>query len=125
MLEEFLSSAGSSLKTFGYFNKRDKSVLDNHVVTFIGILNGAPVAYGHLDREEDKVWLGICVKEKYTGRGYGKKIMEKLVTSHDGDIHLSVDKDNEEAINLYKFFSVEEIDSNDKLYFMRRNATNI
>ena len=115
---------GDSSNLFRYYNTRNVKVIENHMTTFL-LFDGPSVGYGHLDVEDDKVWLGICVKEKCRGKGYGKKIMERLVDSHDGDIHLSVDKDNEPAINLYKFFSFEKIDENDKLYFMKRNATSL
>ena len=124
-LEDFIESMGDSSHSFRYYSSRNPDeVIENHIVTFL-LFDDDYVGYGHLDRENDKVWLGICVKEGFKGKGYGKKIMEKLVTSYDGDIYLSVDKDNQHATNLYEIFSFEEIDSNDKLYFMRRNATNI
>ena len=124
-LQDFIETMGDSSNSFRYYNNRSaEEVIKNHMTTFL-LFDGLSVGYGHLDVEDDKVWLGICVKENHRGKGHGKNIMQKLVTSHDGDIHLSVDKDNKEAINLYKLFSFKEIDSNDEVYFMKRNATSL
>ena len=124
-LEDFIGSIGDSLQTFRYYSKRiPTEAIENHISTFLLIDDGC-VGYGHLDKEDEKVWLGICVKEGSKGKGYGKAIMDKLVSSYDGDIYLSVDSDNQVAINLYKTFSFEKIDTSDKLYFMRKNATNL
>mgnify|MGYP005826578975 FL=1 len=124
-LEDFIESMGDSSPSFRYYSSRNPNeVIKNHISTFLLIDDGC-VGYGHLDKEDEKVWLGICVKEGRKGKGYGKAIMEKLVSSYDGDIYLSVDIDNHVAINLYKTFYFEKIDTSDKLYFMRKNATNL
>ena len=75
-------------------------------------------------KEEDKVWLGICIKEGSEGKGYGKIIMQKLVDSYDGDIHLSVDKDNAKAFRLYEQFLFKKIQENDSTFFMKRVGLN-
>ena len=124
-LHDFIKDMGNSSESFRYYITRNpEEAIQNHIITFI-LFEETSVGYGHLDKEDDKIWLGICVKEKHREKGYGKKIMQELVTSHFGEIHLSVDKDNEAAINLYEFFSFEKIDSNDKLYFMKRNVTSL
>ena len=46
--------------------------------------------------------------------------MKKLTNSYNGEIHLSVDKDNVKAIKLYELFDFKKIDKNEKIFFMRR-----
>lgn len=106
ILEDFLSSAGNSLQTFRYYDKRDINVTENHICTYILMENNRPIGYGHLDQENDIIWLGIAIIEAAQGKGYGKKMLVKLfekATELDiKTINLSVDADNEKAIQLYK-----------------------
>lgn len=108
LVEELLRVAGNSLRTFRYFNTRGISTIHKHLYTIIGILLGKPIAYGHLDSDGDKVWLGICVIEPHKGNGFGKIIMADLISFARllkiEFIHLSVDDDNVQAIELYKQF---------------------
>ena len=99
--------------TFRYFRKRDLSCIANHLVTVVGLVDGVPMAYGHLDREASVVWLGLCVLPAYHGRGYGTQVMQHLIDyarTHvselpdDGAIKLSVDNDNYRARTLYERF---------------------
>jgi GNAT superfamily N-acetyltransferase len=78
-INKFLNNAGNSLSKFRYFKSRDLSVLRNHWLTILGYDDNNPITYGHLDSEEEKLWLGICVAEGYKGRGLGKQTMQKLV----------------------------------------------
>ena len=105
-LKHFIDNAGDSLDSFRYFNSRDITCIENHIVTILIYNDTTPVAYGHLDPDGEKVWLGVCVSEKYRKKGYGKLIMRELIT-HAGNmeikqIHLTVDSDNGNAIELYK-----------------------
>jgi len=106
LLQDFLKKAGNSLITFRYFNKRDLNAISNHVVTYIILEDNEPVAYGHLDKENEIIWLGICVTERYRGRGYGDKMMDHLLSYADSAeikiINLSVDRDNCGARKLYE-----------------------
>ena len=108
LLERFLAVAGESLLSFRYFNKRPLSVIDNHVTTCLLLENGDPICYGHLDKEEDIVWLGIAAVEGQTGKGLGRKMMTYLVEKgRELDlpfIQLSVDLDNVAAQRLYEKF---------------------
>jgi len=108
LLKKFLSSAGSSLESFRYFESRPLSVLKNHVVTCILIENDEPVGYGHLDKDGDRVWLGVAVSVNFKGRGFGPMIMDFLLKKAKEKniklLHLAVDKDNKHAVNLYKKF---------------------
>ena len=69
LLQDFIDNMGSSNKTFRYFDKRGLSCISNHIVTvlFLEDKDEKPIAYGHLDKEGDNIWLGIAVKEGYAG----------------------------------------------------------
>lgn len=124
-LKNFIDDMGTSSRSFRYYaNRNPDEVIDNHLVTYI-LCDVDPVGYGHLDKENEKVWLGVCVIDGQHGKGYGKMIMEKLVDSYSGDIWLSVDVDNVRAINLYKLFSFNIMSEDDTTVYMKRNATSI
>ncbi|MGD0088581.1 MAG: GNAT family N-acetyltransferase [Planctomycetota bacterium] len=122
LLREFIASAGNSLQTFRYFAKRDFAVIKNHVVTLIGTTNGRPVAYGHLDRDGNDVWLGICIGEAARGQGLGKIMMARLLDialdCNISELRLSVDENNVSARALYeKFgFALESINDTHAFY---------
>lgn len=124
LLKQFLEGAGSSLRSFRYFQKRPLEVIKEHLCTFL-LLDGAkPVAYGHLDVSDEAtvavhcaadgqghktgntIWLGIAVADAYRGKGLGLMMMNQLITfarQHGvRQIRLSVDNDNVAAISLYK-----------------------
>jgi ribosomal protein S18 acetylase RimI-like enzyme len=124
LLEQFIADAGSSLKSFRYFQKRPLEVIKNHLCTFLLLEEDKPVAYGHLDvtteaeisaqcGSEEKVaptketiWLGVAVSEKYIGLGLGVMMMNQLISfaKHERlrEIKLSVDNDNVAAIKMYE-----------------------
>jgi len=108
LLKRFLSSAGSSLESFRYFKNRPLSILKNHIVTCILIEGDEPIGYGHLDKEDNKIWLGIAVSANFRGKGVGTMIMNFLILKANeeklGLLHLTVDVDNIPALNLYKRF---------------------
>lgn len=120
-LSSFIDGIGVSSEHFRYYNNRDISTVKNHIVTLL-LYDKQFVGYGHLDQEDGKTWLGICVKEGCYGKGYGKKIMKRLVDSYDGDICLSVDATNTRAIELYGLFYFIETHKNDKTIYMKRTS---
>jgi len=105
-IEKFISTAGSSLNTFRYFKKRDSNFIERHVVTTLYKKGDAFLSYGHLDREGNDVWLGVCVAEDYLGRGYGRQMMLDLLAEGEAhgieSIRLTVDADNSVAVKLYE-----------------------
>lgn len=127
LLETFLQSAGSSLSRFRYYSTRDiLSSLKNHKVTYLLFEEEDSVAYGHLDYDGTRMWLGLCVKENYLGRGYGKCMMNAILSSHNGEIFLSVDASNTTALALYQKFGFEIIGGSETVYYMRKhNDTNL
>jgi GNAT superfamily N-acetyltransferase len=120
--EDFLRSTTTS--TFRYFQSRTMDCLSNHAYTILGMIDGQPMAYGHIDFE-NKFWLGVCVKEEFQGKGYGKQIVQNLLAFAQGylpiqTLHLSVDDTNEKAIALYKKFGFLIEHHNDSIYFMKK-----
>jgi GNAT superfamily N-acetyltransferase len=108
LLTNFIQSSGDSLKTFRYYEKRDFKIISNHLLTILLFFNNMPIAYGHLEKEDDKIWLGIMVSESEKGKGYGKVIMSYLISfcmeNKFSNIFLTVDKNNLNAIYLYQKF---------------------
>jgi ribosomal protein S18 acetylase RimI-like enzyme len=108
LISMFLANAGSSLKTFRYFSTRPIDCIQNHVLTVLFLEKGVPIAYGHLDKDGDIIWLGICVIEEYKGRAIGKIIIDYLLKYADDNclnVMLKVDFENHQAISLYKKYN--------------------
>lgn len=139
LLERFIEKAGSSLRTFRYFQKRPLEVIQNHLCTFLLLDGEEPVAYGHLDAEDEAavasacgseekagrgkktIWLGIAVSEKWVGEGLGALMMKQLIgfaAEHKlPEIKLSVDNDNTAAINLYEKLGFRSVEKKEKFGF--------
>lgn len=118
LVNKFLENEIS--KNFRYFNTRKiEDVIQNHKMTVIGCIDSIPIAYGHLDKEDEKLWLGICILEKYTGKGYGNQMMKYLIKSSNKEkISLTVDNDNMKAINLYKKFNFIVYEKKETITYM-------
>lgn len=126
LIDEFLQVAGKSLETFRYFDSRDISVIENHKLTIIGQKDRKSIAYGHLDEDHGKVWLGIAVAHDYKGEGYGYEILNYLLLASIKlkikEIFLSVDRSNKTAITLYEKNNFIKYKEDFKvLYFKRSN----
>ena len=106
LLQQFIDEAGTSLKSFRYFQNRPLEIIKNHLCSFLLLDEEEPVAYGHLDKEKETIWLGIAVSEKHIGIGLGVIMMNQLITfakqNKVKEIKLSVDNDNISAIKLYE-----------------------
>jgi len=113
---------GDSKKSFRYYESRPLTSIKSHQVTLLGYEGDLPLAYGHLDIEDGKVWLGICVSYQCRGKGYGREIMESLLLKQCTDIWLSVDDHNSRAWSMYEKyrFILEDMDSEKSLRFYRR-----
>jgi RimJ/RimL family protein N-acetyltransferase len=103
-------------KTFRYYCTRAPLNFQNHIYHFLAQKENDIIGYGHLDYE-DKIWLGMFVTDKYVGKGYGKRILSKLINFSDQDIHLSVDKENISAINLYLRSGFKIYQQTDKIFY--------
>lgn len=126
-LQEFIDNAGNALQTFRYFNNRSLLVVENHSVTYLIVdKNKAPVCYGHLEKENEILWLGIAVIEKQKGKGLGKKMMQYLIDfakqSNETIITLSVDKINTTAISFYKKFGFSVIKETENIIYMKKEG---
>ncbi|MDB2701445.1 GNAT family N-acetyltransferase [Alphaproteobacteria bacterium] len=111
LINSFLDNAQDAINTFTYYNKRNMSVVENHLVTYIGFFENQAVSYGHLDLEKKKIWLGVAVSSNYQKLGFGRSMMNKLILfakrKKINKIHLSVSKSNLIALSLYKKFGFE------------------
>jgi GNAT superfamily N-acetyltransferase/sugar phosphate isomerase/epimerase len=127
LLSAFLDGAGDALRSFRYFAKRGPEALRQHAATWLWMEDGQPVAYGHLDREDGIVWLGIAVQERHQGKGYGEKMMALLLDSSRGmginALRLSVDKDNGRAFRLYERHGFVPDGESDAIRFMTCDLT--
>jgi len=123
-------SNNEASKTFRYFSKRTIDVLQNHVLTFI-LTNDKNneneiIGYAHLDKETsdtiDTIWFGVCILDKYQGKGYGKLLMEKVLeevkTKNIKNIKLSVDAGNSKAYLMYKKYGFETMKEKDDIIYM-------
>ncbi len=126
LLKDFILKMQDATKTFRYFNNRTVDVIKNHLVTLIMINESKlPVAYGHLDKENENIWLGICVLPDYKGEGYGNKMMQELIKKayefSVPKILLTVDKGNAVAIKMYEKFQFKLIEETTTHYKYKRD----
>jgi len=103
LLEKFISLNNS--KQFTYFNNRTIDVLKEHIITIIGTINNNPIAYGHIDFNNNINWIGLCVLEEFQKKGIGKQILKYLLNHINSNeitnVKLSVNIDNFIALNMY------------------------
>lgn len=140
LLEQFIANAGSSLRSFRYFQKRPLDVIKNHLCTFLLVDDNGPVAYGHLDVSDEAtisshcgddknvntekiIWLGVAVSEKYLGLGLGAMMMNQLISFGKNnkveEIKLSVDNDNSSAIKMYEKLGFKLIEKKETFSFYK------
>jgi ribosomal protein S18 acetylase RimI-like enzyme len=117
-LKLFFKKNKKSKTNFRYYNHRKFDIIKNHLITSLYYQDNVCVGYGHLDKEENKVWLGIVVDEDHQNLGIGNLIMDDLLLKHKGTIHLSVDKTNINAQKLYKKKLFTIIEENNNHYIM-------
>jgi len=120
LLNDFLKN--DIPNTFRYFNKRTIDVLQNHIITVVIVVDCEPIGYAHIDYDSDKHWFGVCILDKYQGKGYGRKIME-YIFNHEkikniDKIYLTVDKINTIAISLYSKFDFNIINETETYLMM-------
>lgn len=105
-LIEFIKNLGKSKLSFRYFENRPISVLKNHLLTILLLLDNHPIGYGHIDFDGERYWLGISLIEKEVGKGYGSMIMKELLhrvsKKNVKTLHLSVDIANHGAVKMYQ-----------------------
>lgn len=129
ILQSFIEGAGNSTSSFRYFKSRPLSIIANHLLTVVVLDNVIPIAYGHLDKEGDVIWLGIAVSESCKGKGIGKLIMNYLINFSDTmnipELFLSVDKENTIATSMYKKYNFKETKTlENRAVIMKRKMIN-
>ena len=110
LLIYFLNSIPKGKKTFRYFENRSLNIISNHIYSCMKIISSfedIPVAYGHLELEKDKLWLGVSVADNYVGKGFGESMMLHLIKvarklKITNNIYLSLDEENFKAKKLYE-----------------------
>ena len=125
LVSEFIQHKLS--RHFRYFLKRKIDCLHSHLITIIGTVDSKPVAYGHIDIDNEIYWVGVCILEAYQGRGYGTKIIKYLLDAFkrlrpDKMLYLTVDKDNTGACILYQNVGFKVIEETDLYYRMNLNT---
>ena len=66
--------------TFRYFKNRNfEDAIKSHVYRVLYSIDEQDIGYGHIDKEGDIHYIGLCVMPPYQGQGIGKKILEKLI----------------------------------------------
>lgn len=131
LVENFIKELkkNEASKTFRYFSKRTIDVLQNHVLTLIltnntnDKNNDEIIGYAHLDKEnEENIWFGVCVLDKYQGKGYGKILIEKVLKEAKAKeikkIKLSVDEQNSKAYLMYKKYGFEVLGKKNDIIYM-------
>jgi GNAT superfamily N-acetyltransferase len=117
-------------KHFRYFETRSQEIFDSHVHHVLLRDESTYVGYGHLDAELNKLWLGMCVFDPHQFKGYGKAILKNLITRFTridiqikySKIHLTVDKENFSAINLYLSNRFRIVQQTDSIYYCERKC---
>ena len=121
-LKNFIDTELNSVSTFRYFQSRNINTVSAHLISCIFFDERSNIAYGHLDFDNDTVWLGIFVSKKFNGLGFGSKMMEYLLNYASNNkiksINLSVDSDNLIAYNLYKKYGFKDYKIIDSKIFM-------
>lgn len=129
VLQSFIDSLDEEKQTFRYFETRDISIIRNHVYTCVLMFDDKPIGYGHLDKEDDIIWLGIVVKKNFQGQGASKRIMTLLInrarTLDINYIQLSVDKNNIKAIKLYRKYGFDIISETEHTSFLRKKVIKV
>lgn len=120
-LELFFNSNPINQKTFRYFKKRNFSIISNHKKTILLKDEENYLGYAHLDVELEKIWLGIMVCDECISKGIGTMLIEKLLDNVNENIFLSVDKDNSQAMKLYKKNNFDVIEEHKDYYIMKKN----
>jgi ribosomal protein S18 acetylase RimI-like enzyme len=124
LLQKFISNQLPI--SFRYFNHRPISIIQNHLITILYIINNEPIGYAHIDydNENDIFWFGICILPLYHNMGIGKKMMNYIFQKNEiknKDIYLTVDITNQYAIHLYETFHFKIISSYPSLLKMKKN----
>lgn len=106
--------------TFRYFRTRNAAdCLKNNTITLLGLDDGIPVAYGHIDDN----WIGLCVLPSHQSRGYGAFLLDFLIAYARVEplefLRLTVDRTNSRASELYERRGFRIVDTTESTYLMK------
>jgi ribosomal protein S18 acetylase RimI-like enzyme len=102
--------------------------IEGRINNFIDVSDFVPYvgddSFFDKSKEQNIYWLGICILDEYQGKGFGNQMMIKLIEIFkekqlSKELYLTVDKDNQKAINLYKKFNFDLIEDNNTYYKMK------
>ena len=127
-VKNFINQCGESLIFFRYFEKRPFEIIKNHIQTALLFDLNNMVGYGHLEKEDNKIWLGIVLSPDNTGKGYGKYLMEYIINfflnTEEENLYLTVDIKNKVAIKLFEKSGFRlESTINSRSYLMKLNKS--
>lgn len=118
--------------TFRYFNnKTPEIIIKNHYKTLIYIEDNIPIGYTHIDYDiiNNKYWFGICILSEHHGKGIGTKLIKNMldvfINSNIDTLHLTVDKTNIIAYNMYLKHGFKLQRETDAIYIMSLVKSNI
>lgn len=100
-LNKVIKNNSELTKHFRYYHTRNQLDFNKHDYHILVIKDRQVVGYGHLDPEDDFVWLGMFVVKYFEGLGIGNAIVKHLIKNTNKNIQLTVDKDNHNALKLY------------------------
>lgn len=111
---KFISLNKKSIKQYHLNHIRDNCIgsiyVDNknELVCFIAVE----------EKENKERWIqGLEVSKEYRGHGLSEELLKESINKYKAD-HLSVNKNNEVAIYIYKKFGFEIYKETDIMYFM-------
>jgi len=127
LLEEFIKNNSSNF--FRYFDSRTVDIMHNHVITIVKVIDNKTVGYGHIDEDQDSnLWIGLSVLDDYQRKGYGKELLNYLVSFSKSNqlqnVQLTVDIDNYKALNLYLKYGFVIDTVQPKYYLMKLKPEN-
>lgn len=118
----FLDISSNKQKSLSYFNSvgknYDKNIIDLYVGEIIVDKNTDKVVGGVLvGNKKDKGFItDLWVDKKYQGSGLGNILIKDAIHKYNG-IDLTVRKDNDVAIHLYKKYGFVPIEYNNKEHY--------
>lgn len=97
---------------------------NGEMFAYCGYEQGNPVAYGMIQKKDDRYWVTGVISPECRGKGYGKELFRLLrdlvISSLSPDVYLDVLRTNERAVSLYEKLGFENIGDGRKLVQVMR-----